>query len=88
MWFISWFQIRHILEVRLAAAEELRKAAEQLKLEKEESARKALVEQERLVEKVVHESQRLQQEAEENSKVTSVSLVSKPFHVIFWTKLL
>lgn len=74
--------------MRLAAAEELRKAAEQLKLEKEESARKALVEQERLVEKVVHESQRLQQEAEENSKVTSVSLVSKPFHVIFWTKLL
>ncbi|KAH1261526.1 hypothetical protein GmHk_02G004370 [Glycine max] len=62
-------EIRHILEVRLAAAEELRKAAEQLKLEKEESARKALVEQERLVEKVVHESQRLQQEAEENSKL-------------------
>ncbi|KAL2991969.1 hypothetical protein AAZX31_10G024500 [Glycine max] len=61
-------EMRHILEERLAAAEESRKAAEQQKLEKEESARKALVEQERLVEMVVHESQRLQQEAEENSK--------------------
>ncbi|KAK7393558.1 hypothetical protein VNO78_22116 [Psophocarpus tetragonolobus] len=62
-------EMHHILEARLTAAEELRKAAEQEKLEKEESARKALVEQETLVEMVVHESQRLQLEAEENSKL-------------------
>ncbi|CAJ1969219.1 unnamed protein product [Sphenostylis stenocarpa] len=62
-------EMREILEARLAAAEEMRKAAENEKLEKEESARKALVEQEKLVEKVLHESRRLQQEAEENSKL-------------------
>ncbi|KAJ1405117.1 hypothetical protein SESBI_26059 [Sesbania bispinosa] len=58
-----------ILETRLAAAETLRKAAEHEKLEKEESARKALVEQEAMMEKVAQESVRLQQEAEENSKL-------------------
>ncbi|XP_027364217.1 uncharacterized protein LOC113871349 isoform X2 [Abrus precatorius] len=62
-------EMRQILEARLAAAEELRKAAEHERLAKEESARKALVEQETLVEEVVHESGRLQQEAEENSKL-------------------
>ncbi|TKY52599.1 calponin-likey domain-containing protein [Spatholobus suberectus] len=62
-------EMHQILEARLAAAEELRKAAEHEKLEKEETAQKALVEQETLVEKVVHESERLQQEAEENSKL-------------------
>ncbi|XP_068492668.1 uncharacterized protein [Phaseolus vulgaris] len=62
-------EMRQILEARLAAAEELRKAAENEKLEKEESARKALAEEEKLVEKVLHESGRLQQEAEENSKL-------------------
>ncbi|KAL2323573.1 hypothetical protein Fmac_027952 [Flemingia macrophylla] len=68
-------EMHQILEARLATAEELRKAAEHDKLEKEDSARKALVEQEALVEKVLHESRRLQQEAEENSKVSSVSLL-------------
>ncbi|PIA26499.1 hypothetical protein AQUCO_09200005v1 [Aquilegia coerulea] len=62
-------EIRHSLEVRVAAAEEIRKAAEQEKHQKEESARKALVEQEQIMEKVVQESKRLQSEAEENSKL-------------------
>ncbi|KAK7277662.1 hypothetical protein RJT34_22677 [Clitoria ternatea] len=62
-------EMRQILEARLAAAEEMRKAAEHEKLRREESARKTLVEQEALVEKVVKESVRLQQEAEENSKL-------------------
>ncbi|KAK4281138.1 hypothetical protein QN277_012664 [Acacia crassicarpa] len=57
------------LQVRLAAAEELRKAAEQEKFEKEESARKALAEQEAIMERVVQESRRLQQEAEENTRL-------------------
>jgi len=74
--------MRQSLESRLAAAEMLRKAAELEKLEKEESARMALLEQEVMMEKVVQESRRLQQEAEENSKVASVSFASKPFHYI------
>ncbi|KAE9618448.1 hypothetical protein Lalb_Chr02g0142861 [Lupinus albus] len=65
-------EMRQILEARLAAAEEMRKAAEHEKLEKEESARKALAEQEAMIEKVVQESVRLQKEAEENSQVASV----------------
>lgn len=64
-------QMRQTLEVRLAAAEELRKAAEQEKLEKEESAGNALAEQGIIMEKVVLESKLLQQEAEENSKVAN-----------------
>jgi len=75
--------MRQILEARLAAAEELRKAAENEKLEKEESARKALAEEEKLVEKVLHESGRLQQEAEENSKVTCLSHPSEPVHLFY-----
>jgi hypothetical protein len=74
--------MRQSLESRLAAAEMLRKAAELEKLEKEESARAALLEQEAMMEKVVQESRRLQQEAEENSKVASLSSASKPFHYI------
>lgn len=74
--------MRQILESRLTAAEILRKAAEHEKLEKEESARKALLEQEAMMEKVVQESVRLQQEAEENSKVSSVYPAAKPFHFI------
>ncbi|KAF1879214.1 hypothetical protein Lal_00047887 [Lupinus albus] len=62
-------EMRQILEARLAAAEEMRKAAEHEKLEKEESARKALAEQEAMIEKVVQESVRLQKEAEENSQL-------------------
>ncbi|XP_019452666.1 PREDICTED: uncharacterized protein LOC109354533 isoform X2 [Lupinus angustifolius] len=62
-------EMHQILEARLVAAEEMRKAAEHEKLEKEESARKALAEQEAMMEKVVEESVRLQKEAEENSKL-------------------
>jgi len=57
------------LEARLAIAEELRKAAEQERLEKEESARNAFAEQEAIMEKVIQESKMLEQEAEENSKL-------------------
>lgn len=63
--------MRHTLEARVAAAEEVRKAAEQEKLEKEDSARNALAEQEAIMAKVVQESKLLQQEAEENSKVAT-----------------
>lgn len=65
--------MRQGLESRLAAAEILRKVAELEKMEKEESAQKALLEQEAMMEKVAQESKRLQQEAEENSKVASTS---------------
>lgn len=59
------------LEARLAVADELKKAAEKEKLEKEAAARSALAEQEAIMEKVVQESKILQQEAEENSRVTN-----------------
>ncbi|KAF3436327.1 hypothetical protein FNV43_RR23419 [Rhamnella rubrinervis] len=62
-------EMHQTLEARFAAAEEVRKAAEQEKLEKEDSARKALAEQEAIMEKVVQESKLLQQEAEENTKL-------------------
>ncbi|KAF5204557.1 ELKS/Rab6-interacting/CAST family protein [Thalictrum thalictroides] len=62
-------EMRQSLEARIAVAEEVRKAAEQEKHEKEESARKALVEQEQIMEKVVQENNRLKSEAEENSKL-------------------
>lgn len=64
--------MRGVLETRLAAALEIKDAAEQEKQEKEGSARKAFAEQEAIMEKVVQESKLLQQEAEENSKVTSL----------------
>ncbi|XP_057964037.1 uncharacterized protein LOC131155125 [Malania oleifera] len=62
-------EMQQTLEARLSAAEEGRKAAEQEKLHKENSARHALAEQELIMEKVVKESKILQQEAEENSKL-------------------
>ncbi|KAL6210523.1 hypothetical protein ACLB2K_015755 [Fragaria x ananassa] len=62
-------EMRETLEARLAGVAELRKMAEDEKLEKEESARKALAEQEAIMEKVVEESRTLQQAAEENSKL-------------------
>ncbi|OMP05015.1 hypothetical protein COLO4_09133 [Corchorus olitorius] len=62
-------EMRQTLEARQAAAEEMMRTAEQEKLEKEESARKALAEQEAIMEKVVEESKILRQEAEENSKL-------------------
>ncbi|KAF8015275.1 hypothetical protein BT93_H0931 [Corymbia citriodora subsp. variegata] len=62
-------EMHEALESRLAAAEEVMKAAENEKLEKEELARSALAEQEAIMEKVVQESKVLQEEAEENSKL-------------------
>ncbi|XP_010422523.1 PREDICTED: uncharacterized protein LOC104707794 isoform X2 [Camelina sativa] len=62
-------EMREELETRLAAALEIKNAAEQEKQEKEGSARKAFAEQEAIMEKVVQESKLLQQEAEENSKL-------------------
>jgi hypothetical protein len=74
--------MRQSLESRLAAAEMLRKSVELEKLEKERLAKTALLEQEAMMEKVVQEARRLKQDAEENSKVSSVSSASKPFHFI------
>lgn len=68
--------MRGVLETRLAAALEIKNTAEQEKQDKEGSARKALAEQEAIMDKVVQESKLLQQEAEENSKVTSLPLDS------------
>uniref|UniRef100_A0A1J3FWZ8 CUE domain-containing protein n=1 Tax=Noccaea caerulescens TaxID=107243 RepID=A0A1J3FWZ8_NOCCA len=62
-------EMSETFKVRLAAALEMKKAAEQEKKEKEDSARKALAEQEAIMEKVVQESNLLKQEAEENSKL-------------------
>ncbi|KAG8473930.1 hypothetical protein CXB51_033662 [Gossypium anomalum] len=67
-------EMHQTLVARQAAAKELMKAAEQEKLEKEESALNALAEQEAIMLKVVQESETLQQEAEENSKVAFISV--------------
>lgn len=66
--------MRQTLEVRLDAAEREREAAEQDKLQKEEVARKALVEQELIMEKVVQDSNILKREAEENAKVKTLHI--------------
>ncbi|KAK4418247.1 hypothetical protein Salat_2237400 [Sesamum alatum] len=57
------------LKVRLVAAENAIKSAEQEKLEKEKVARKALAEQELIMEKVVQESRILRKQAEDNAKL-------------------
>ncbi|CAN1855336.1 hypothetical protein LINPERHAP1_LOCUS41667 [Linum perenne] len=62
-------EMHRVLEERLAAAEDLLRAAEKEKFDKEESARKALAEQQSIMEKVVHESKILREAAEENSKL-------------------
>lgn len=62
-------EMRLALEARLAAAAEEKEAAEQEKVEKENSAQNALAEQECIMDRVVKESKMLQQEAEENSKL-------------------
>lgn len=67
----SYLQIHQTHEARLAAAEDLRKAAEHEKLDKEESARNLLAQQEEIMENVVQESRLIAQAAEENSKVAT-----------------
>ncbi|KAG2693619.1 hypothetical protein I3760_08G104600 [Carya illinoinensis] len=57
------------LEARVATAEELRKAAEQERIEKEESAQNALAIQEAIMQKVIQESKMLEDKAEENSRL-------------------
>lgn len=64
-------QMHQALQTRLAMAEELRKAAERERFEKEESAQNDLDAEEAIMEKVVQESKMLEQEAEENSRVAS-----------------
>lgn len=65
------------LKSRMAAVEAMLKTLEDEKLAKEEHAQKALAEQEALMEKVVWESRILQQEANENSKVTNHSCMCR-----------
>ncbi|KAL2485856.1 hypothetical protein Adt_30612 [Abeliophyllum distichum] len=62
-------EMRQTLEMQLAAAENVIKSAEQEKVERENSARKALANQELVMEKVVQESKKLKQQAEENAKL-------------------
>ncbi|KAI3742727.1 hypothetical protein L1987_60421 [Smallanthus sonchifolius] len=62
-------EMRRALEVRMAAALEEIAAADDEKLERERSAREALMYQENEMEKVVEESKKLKLEAEENSKL-------------------
>ncbi|KAF2298662.1 hypothetical protein GH714_024594 [Hevea brasiliensis] len=52
LYMVIVIQMHQTLEVRLAAAEELRRTAEKQKLEKEESARNAYAEQEVIMEKL------------------------------------
>ncbi|XP_048138932.1 uncharacterized protein LOC115730459 isoform X2 [Rhodamnia argentea] len=62
-------QMRQELEIRLSAAEDLKKVAEKEKLEKEATAGRALAEQQALLEKVLHESKLLHEEEEQNNKL-------------------
>ncbi|XP_022869024.1 uncharacterized protein LOC111388525 isoform X2 [Olea europaea var. sylvestris] len=62
-------EIHKTLEMRLAAAEDVIKSVQQEKVEKENSARKALSNQELLMETVVQESKILKQQAEQNAKL-------------------
>ncbi|CAA0815525.1 Unknown protein [Striga hermonthica] len=62
-------EMRQTLEVRLAAAENEIRSAEQEKLEKEKAAVKALAEEELIMEKLVQESKILKQQADENAKL-------------------
>ncbi|KAI3423213.1 CUE domain-containing protein [Psidium guajava] len=62
-------QMRQELEIRLSAAEDLKKVAEKEKLEKEATARRVLAEQQALLEKVFHQSKLLQEKEEQNNKL-------------------
>lgn len=73
-----FLQMRQELEIRLSAAEDLKKVAKKEKLEKEATAQRALAEQQALLEKVHHESKLLQEEEERNNKVAT--LQKKLYH--------
>ncbi|XP_022847351.1 uncharacterized protein LOC111369878 [Olea europaea var. sylvestris] len=65
----SLHEMNQTLKMQLAAAENMIKFAEQEKVEKENSAHKALANQELVMEKVMQESKKLKQRAEENAKL-------------------
>ena len=62
-------------------------AAEQEKLEREEGARKILNEQELIMEEIVQESKRLQQESQENAKVSNAERACVIFLIIACSSL-
>jgi hypothetical protein len=62
-------EIHQSLEARLAAATDEIARAEKVRIEREESAQRALKEQEEMMIAIVEESKKLQQEAEENTKL-------------------
>lgn len=76
-----FLQMRQELEIRLSAAEDLKKVAKKEKLEKEAAAQRALAEQQAFLEKVLHESKLLQEEEEQNNKVAT--LQKKLYHYSF-----
>lgn len=67
-------QMRQELEIRLSAAEDVKKVAKKERLEKEAAAQHALAEQQALLEKVLHESKLLQEEEEQNNKLRAFLL--------------
>jgi len=73
-------KMQDTLQRRLAAAEAERAAAEKAKLEREASAQKSLIEQELLLEAAKNKSKRLEQEAQENAKVTTIWCHKGPKH--------
>ena len=67
---IHAMKMHNTLQRRLAAVEAERVAAEKAKLEREASAQKSLREQELSLEVVKNHSKSLEQQAQENAKVT------------------
>lgn len=75
MYVMYAMKMQDTLQKRLAAAEAERAAAEKAKLEREASAQKSLNEQELLLEAAKNKSKRLEQEAQENTKVTTICAI-------------
>ncbi|XP_051143210.1 uncharacterized protein LOC127259710 [Andrographis paniculata] len=62
-------EMHHALELQIAEAEDVIKSAEQMKVEKENAAMKALADEELIMGKVMHELEVLKQQVEENAKL-------------------
>lgn len=75
MYVMYAMKMQDTLQRRRAAAEAERAAAEQAKLEREASAQKSLNEQELLLEAAKNKSKGLEQEAQENAKVTTICTI-------------
>ena len=75
MYVMYAMKMQDTLQRRLVAAEAERAAAEKAKLEREASAQKSLDEQELLLEAAKNKSKRLEQEAQENAKVTTICAI-------------